>query len=174
VITSSVAAPVSFDKVITPASEAASKGLTSDEAHARLRKDGAYTMPDKSDHPLRDALAKFCAPVPWLLEASIVLEIALRKGHEAAVIASLLIFNAALACLQEGRARATLAGAQVASRAQCLRRARRRLEDGTGSLTCMRRPGKTVAWSCSRCRRASDRWIGRTRSVHAHGRVSEH
>jgi H+-transporting ATPase len=66
-------------------------------------------MPDTSAHPLRNALAKFWAPVPWLLEASIVLEIALHKYYEAAVIATLLIFNAALAWFQESRAQATLA-----------------------------------------------------------------
>jgi H+-transporting ATPase len=44
-----------------------------------------------------------------LLEASIVLAIALHKYYEAAVIAALPVFNAALACFQEGRARATLA-----------------------------------------------------------------
>jgi len=66
-------------------------------------------MPDTSAHPLRDALAKFWAPVPWLLEASIVLQVALHKYFEALVIAGLLIFNAALAYFQEGRAQATLA-----------------------------------------------------------------
>jgi H+-transporting ATPase len=66
-------------------------------------------MPDTSAHPLRNALAKFWAPVPWLLEASIVLEIALHKYYEAAVIAALLVFNAALAYFQEGHAQATLA-----------------------------------------------------------------
>jgi H+-transporting ATPase len=66
-------------------------------------------MPDTSAHPLRNALAKFWAPVPWLLEASIVLELVLNKYYEAAVIAALLIFNAALAYFQEGRAQATLA-----------------------------------------------------------------
>jgi H+-transporting ATPase len=66
-------------------------------------------MPDTSAHPLRDAFAKFWAPVPWLLEASIVLELVLHKYYEAAVIAALLIFNAALAYFQEGRAQATLA-----------------------------------------------------------------
>ncbi|MGA2085286.1 MAG: HAD-IC family P-type ATPase [Terracidiphilus sp.] len=54
-------------------------------------------------------MAKFWAPVPWLLEASIVLEIALHKYYEAAVIAALLVFNAVLAYLQESRAQATLA-----------------------------------------------------------------
>ncbi len=65
-------------------------------------------MPDTSAHPLRNALAKFWAPVPWLLEASIVLELVLHKYYEAAVIACLLVFNAALAYFQESRAQATL------------------------------------------------------------------
>jgi len=65
-------------------------------------------MPDTSAHPLRDALAKFWAPVPWLLEASIVLETILHKYYEAGVIAALLVFNAALAYFQESRAQATL------------------------------------------------------------------
>jgi H+-transporting ATPase len=65
-------------------------------------------MTDTSAHPLRNAVAKFWAPVPWLLEASIVLELALNKYYEAAVIAALLIFNAALAYFQESRAQATL------------------------------------------------------------------
>ncbi len=66
-------------------------------------------MPDTSAHPLRNALSKFWAPVPWLLEASIVLQVVLHKYVEAAVIAGLLVFNAALAYVQEGRAQATLA-----------------------------------------------------------------
>jgi len=44
-----------------------------------------------------------------MLEASIVLEIALGKYVEAAVIGGLLLFNAALGFIQEGRAQATLA-----------------------------------------------------------------
>ena len=91
-----------------PVQNIASNGLTSAEARSRLQKDGANAMPDVSDHPLRDALAKFWAPVPWLLEASIVLQIVLHKYVEAAVIAGLLVSNAALAYFQEGRAQATL------------------------------------------------------------------
>ena len=92
-----------------PVQGIASKGLTSDEARALLAKDGPNAMPDTSAHPLRNALAKFWAPVPWLLESSIVLELVLHKYYEAAVIAALLIFNAAIAYFQEGRAQATLA-----------------------------------------------------------------
>ena len=92
-----------------PAQDSVSEGLTSDEAYARLTKDGPNAMPDTSAHPLRNALTKFWAPVPWLLEASVVLELVLHKYYEAAVIAALLVFNAALAYFQEARAQATLA-----------------------------------------------------------------
>jgi H+-transporting ATPase len=44
-----------------------------------------------------------------LLEASILLQLVLHKYLEAAIIAGVLIFNAVLAYLQEGRAQATLA-----------------------------------------------------------------
>jgi H+-transporting ATPase len=84
-------------------------GLTSDEARRRLAKFGPNAIPDTSSSPLRRALAKFWAPVPWMLEAAIVLEIVLGKYVEAAIIAVLLAFNAALGFIQEGRAQATLA-----------------------------------------------------------------
>ena len=66
-------------------------------------------MPDTALHPLRRALAKLWAPVPWMLEAAILLELALGKYVEAAIIAGLLLFNAALGFFQEDRAQATLA-----------------------------------------------------------------
>ena len=73
------------------------------------RKFGVNAISDVSEHPLRRALDKFWAPVPWMLEGAIALELALGRYVEASVIAGLLVFNAALAFLQEGRARATLA-----------------------------------------------------------------
>ncbi len=86
-----------------------STGLTGDEARLRLQKFGSNTIPDTALNPLRRALTKFWAPVPWMLEVAIVLEITLGKYVEAAIIALLLAFNAALGFFQEGRAQATLA-----------------------------------------------------------------
>ena len=65
-------------------------------------------MPDIGLHPLRRALAKFWAPVPWMLEAAIILELVLGKYIETTVILVLLSFNAALGFFQEGRAQSTL------------------------------------------------------------------
>ena len=84
-------------------------GLTRDEARRRLEKFGPNAMPDTTLHPLRMALEKFWAPVPWMLEAAIVLQLVLGKYVEAAIIAGLLVFNAALGLFQESRAQATLA-----------------------------------------------------------------
>ena len=84
-------------------------GLTSAQAAAALLRFGPNAMPDTSAHPWRSALRKFWTPVPWMLEAAVVLELALGKRVEAGVIAALLAFNAALGLVQEGRAQATLA-----------------------------------------------------------------
>ena len=84
-------------------------GLTSDQARELLAKYGPNAMPDTAIQPWRMALAKFWAPVPWMLEAAIILQAALHEYIEAAVIAGLLVFNAALGFFQEGRAQATLA-----------------------------------------------------------------
>ena len=84
-------------------------GLTTDEARRRLATVGPNAMPDTTAHPWRDAVRKFWAPVPWMLEAAIILQIALHDYAEAAIIASLLVINAAWGLFQEGRAQATLA-----------------------------------------------------------------
>ena len=84
-------------------------GLSSEEARRRLQAVGPNAMPDTSAHPLRRALGKFWAPVPWMLEAAILLQLVLGDYAEAALIAGLLVFNTALGFFQEGRAQATLA-----------------------------------------------------------------
>ena len=84
-------------------------GLTGAEARRRLDKSGPNAIPDTAIHPLRRALAQFWAPVPWMLEGAVALDVALGKYVEAAIVAVLLAFNAALGFFQEGRAQATLA-----------------------------------------------------------------
>ena len=100
---------VGYTKPVAATKDDLPNGLTSDEARSRLAKFGPNGMPDTSMHPLRMALEKFWAPVPWMLEAAVVLELVLGKYVEAAIIAGLLVFNAALGLFQESRAQATLA-----------------------------------------------------------------
>ena len=83
-------------------------GLTSDEARRRLASTGTNAIQDVVQNPINRALRKLWAPVPWMLEAAILLQLALGEYFEAAAVAVLLVFNVALGFFQEGRAQATL------------------------------------------------------------------
>jgi H+-transporting ATPase len=90
------------------ARQASQDGLSSAEALRLLDRFGPNAVPDVADHPLQMVLAKFWAPVPWMLEAAILLQLVLGEYYEALAIAVLLSFNAVLGFIQESRAQATL------------------------------------------------------------------
>jgi len=85
------------------------QGLSAAEAERRLAQFGLNEVAEEKPHPLLALLRKFWSPVPWMLEATIVLQLVLGKPDEAAVIAVLLVVNAVLGYLQEGRANKALA-----------------------------------------------------------------
>ena len=86
-----------------------SHGLTTEEARRRLATYGSNEIREAKPNPFILFLRKFWAPVPWMLEATIVLELLLGHHAEAVIIALLLAFNAAVSLLQEGRAGKALA-----------------------------------------------------------------
>jgi H+-transporting ATPase len=83
-------------------------GLTSDDAARRLKQYGPNAAAEERSHPVVAFLGKFWAPVPWMLELTVVLELALGRHGEAVVIGVLLLFNALLAFVQENRAQTAL------------------------------------------------------------------
>jgi H+-transporting ATPase len=83
-------------------------GLTAEEARRRLGQYGPNALPDEGTPALHLFLGKLWAPVPWMLEAAIVLQLAIGEHVEAAIIGALLLFNAALGFTQERRAKAAL------------------------------------------------------------------
>jgi H+-transporting ATPase len=85
------------------------RGLTSAEAQERLARVGPNAIAEKPVRPARVYLAKFWGPIPWMLQAAIVLQVVTGKHVEAAVVAALLFFNATLSFVQERRAGAALA-----------------------------------------------------------------
>ena len=89
-------------------STALSSGLTTLDARRKLAEIGPNAMADTTPPAWRLAVGKFWAPVPWMLEAAIVLQLAIGEYPEAAVIGVLLVFNAVLGFVQESRAQATL------------------------------------------------------------------
>jgi H+-transporting ATPase len=88
---------------------AAPTGLSSAEAGRRRAEFGPNAVAEGQVHPLRQIVRHFWAPVPWMLEATIVLQIAIGEHLEALMIATLLFLNVGLGVFQESRANATLA-----------------------------------------------------------------
>jgi len=86
----------------------AALGLTTDEARRRLQQDGTNAVIDVIEHPVRRALKKLWAPIPWMLEVAIVLSLLLGDYAQAGAVAVLLVFNAGLSFFQESRSQATL------------------------------------------------------------------
>ncbi|HEV2334746.1 MAG TPA: HAD-IC family P-type ATPase [Stellaceae bacterium] len=84
-------------------------GLSAAEATRRLAQFGPNAGVDERVHPALQVLRHFWAPVPWMLEIAIALQIAIGERVEALMIATLLIANVALGVFQESRASAALA-----------------------------------------------------------------
>ncbi|MGA8042101.1 MAG: HAD-IC family P-type ATPase, partial [Terracidiphilus sp.] len=83
-------------------------GLTTAQAAERLQQYGPNRVEEERRFPVLALLGKFWAPVPWMLEATLVIEILLRRREEAIVIGSLLVFNAILSFAQESRSNRAL------------------------------------------------------------------
>jgi H+-transporting ATPase len=99
---------VALPKLIDSANVGIRHGLTNDEARRRLATLGSNAIADVAQHPVQRALRKLWAPVPWMLEAAILLQLFLGDYVEGGVVAILLIANAAIGFFQEGKAQATL------------------------------------------------------------------
>jgi H+-transporting ATPase len=83
-------------------------GLTTAEAQTRLMQFGPNAVVEDKAHPVRQIIKRFWAPIPWLLEATIIIQLFLGEDVEASLIAGLLVLNAVLSFLQEGRAQKAL------------------------------------------------------------------
>ncbi|MDE2151372.1 MAG: HAD-IC family P-type ATPase [Betaproteobacteria bacterium] len=86
-----------------------SRGLDSAEARQRALRYGPNAVEPARSAWWRQLLGKLWGPVPWMLEAVVVLQLLLHRGQEALVIAFLLGFNALVAYAQERRASDALA-----------------------------------------------------------------
>lgn len=84
-------------------------GLSQAEAEKRLQQYGPNALSEQQTRLGLVFLQKMWGPVPWMLEASVVLEFILGKTMEAGIISVLILFNAAMSTLQENKAKNALA-----------------------------------------------------------------
>src|SRR5579863_10099119 len=84
-------------------------GLTGAEAARRLEQYGPNEIREQHPHWFLALSKRFWGPVPWMLEGTILIQMTLDKLGEAAIVAVLLLVNAAIGFVEEGRANKALA-----------------------------------------------------------------
>lgn len=84
------------------------QGLSTRQAQALRDRFGPNAVPPEKREPLRTVAARLWAPVPWLLEATLLLTVFTARYADSVAIVVLLLFNAAIATIQEGRARSAI------------------------------------------------------------------
>jgi H+-transporting ATPase len=85
------------------------EGLTRAEAEALLQLHGPNAVAEARPHRIGTLLRRFWSPIPWMLELAVIIDLILQRWVEASVIAALLVFNATVSFLHEGRAQRALA-----------------------------------------------------------------
>lgn len=98
-------------------------GLSQTEAQSLLDHHGFNEIREEPAGPLRSTLKRLWGPIPWMLEAALILEVILGRTIEPAIIAAWLLFSAVLGAVQERRARSALD--LLRSRLQVVARVRR-------------------------------------------------
>ncbi len=84
-------------------------GLTSAEVERRLREFGRNQLPEQSASPLLIFIRKFWGPIPWMLEMTMGLQLALGKHTDALIILAMLLVNAVISFVYERSAQSSLA-----------------------------------------------------------------
>jgi H+-transporting ATPase len=80
-------------------------GLTAEEARKRIQKYGKNTISEVQPSPIVLFLRKFWGVIPWMLEASIFINLIIGKYADAILIIIILIFQAALGFYRESNAK---------------------------------------------------------------------
>jgi len=80
------------------------KGLTSEEAAARLKQYGANTIEEKEISWVQRLFKRFWGPIPWMIEVAAILSAMVQRWEDFIIIVVLLLVNAFVDFYQESRA----------------------------------------------------------------------
>jgi H+-transporting ATPase len=103
--------------------ESSPAGLTDAEAKRRLAQYGANEIAEKKTNELLKLLSYFWGPIPWMIEAAVLLSAVARHWPDFAIILLLLVANAVVGFWEEHQAGNAIAAlqARLASQARVLR-----------------------------------------------------
>jgi H+-transporting ATPase len=84
--------------------DSSQKGLSSSEAEKRLQQLGPNEITEKKVNPLVKFLGYFWGPIPWMIEAAVVMSALIQHWPDFGIILMLLMLNAVVGFWQENKA----------------------------------------------------------------------
>jgi H+-transporting ATPase len=79
-------------------------GLSSSEAEKRLQQYGPNEIQEKKANPLLKFLSYFWGPIPWMIEAAVIMSAVIQRWPDFGIIFTLLMVNAIVGFWQEHKA----------------------------------------------------------------------
>ncbi|HOI13672.1 MAG TPA: plasma-membrane proton-efflux P-type ATPase [Methanoculleus sp.] len=80
------------------------EGLAQSEAANRIQRFGYNEIPEKEESPVKKFLRYFWGPIPWMIEAALVISAVIGRWEDFAIIFALLLINAVVGFWQERQA----------------------------------------------------------------------
>ena len=102
-LTTEEAKKVNIDELLRKLS-ASKEGLSSSEAEKRLVQYGPNEIEEKKVNPLKKFLHYFWGPIPWMIEAAVIMSAVIQRWPDFAIILTLLMVNAIVGSWQERKA----------------------------------------------------------------------
>jgi H+-transporting ATPase len=102
-LTTEEAKKASVDELLGKLS-ASKDGLSSSEAQKRLQQYGLNEIPEKKANPLIKFLTYFWGPIPWMIEAAVIMSAIIQRWPDFGIIFTLLMLNAVVGFWQEHKA----------------------------------------------------------------------
>jgi H+-transporting ATPase len=102
-LTTEEAKKANIDELLSKLS-AGKGGLSSSEAEKRLVQYGPNEIKEKKINPLLKFLHYFWGPIPWMIEAAVVMSAVIQRWPDFAIILTLLMVNAVVGSWQERKA----------------------------------------------------------------------
>jgi H+-transporting ATPase len=102
-MTTEEAKKISIDEVFK-ALNSSQQGLSSSEVQQRLQQFGPNEITEEKVSPLRKFLGYFWGPIPWMIEAAVVMSAIIQHWPDFAIILMLLMLNAVVGFWQENKA----------------------------------------------------------------------
>jgi H+-transporting ATPase len=84
--------------------DSSKKGLSSDEATKRVQEYGLNEITEKKASSLRKFLGYFWGPIPWMIEAAVIMSAIIQHWPDFGIILMLLMLNAVVGFWQENKA----------------------------------------------------------------------